>query len=102
MGKTTITCDMKVVKYLMFLFNLLFWLSGVALIIVGVTLRIKYGAYISFSDHKFATADVFIISVGVIVFVVSFFGCCGALKENYCLVSEMSKTELNFLFVSIP
>lgn len=81
---------MSVIKYLMFFFNFLFWLSGLALIIVGAIIRDKYGDYFSYADNKFANAAVFIIVVGVIVFVIGFLGCCGAIKENYCMVTTFS------------
>ena len=34
--------------------------------------------------------SVFIIIVGVIVFVIGFLGCCGAIKENYCMVTTFA------------
>lgn len=81
---------MSVIKYLMFFFNFLFWLSGLALIIVGAIIRDKYGDYFSYADGKFANAAVFLIIVGVIVFVIGFLGCCGAIKENYCMVTTFA------------
>ncbi|XP_065655591.1 23 kDa integral membrane protein [Hydra vulgaris] len=81
---------MNVIKYLMFFFNFLFWLSGLALIIVGGIIKNNYGDYFSYADNKFTTAPIFIIAVGVIVFVIGFLGCCGAIKENYCMVMVFS------------
>lgn len=82
----------RCVKYLMFIFNFLFWLSGLALIIVGAIIKSKYGDYLSYGDDssKFTSVSVFIIIVGVIVFVIGFLGCCGALKENYCMVTTFA------------
>ena len=82
--------SIKFIKLSLFFFNLLFWLSGTILIIVGSIIRKKYGAYFSYADHKFATAELFIIVVGVIVFLIGFLGCCGAIKENYCMVTAFS------------
>jgi len=81
---------MAVVKYLTFFFNFLFFLSGLALVIVGGVIRSKYGDYLSFADSKFASAAIFIIVVGVIVFIIGFLGCCGAVKENYCMVTTFA------------
>lgn len=81
-----VTC----IKYLMFFFNFIFWLSGLALIIIGSVIRANYGDYFSYADSNFASAPVFIIVVGVIVFVIGFLGCCGAYKENYCMVTTFS------------
>lgn len=89
---------MTVIKYLMFFFNFLFWLSGLALIIVGAIIKSNYGDYFTYADSKFATTPVFIIIVGVIVFVIGFLGCCGAIKENYCMVTSFAVL-LGLIFV---
>lgn len=81
---------MNVVKYLMFFFNALFWLSGLALIIVGAIVKSKYGQYLTFADSKYADAAIFLICVGVIVFIIAFLGCCGAIKEHYCMVTTFA------------
>merc|ERR1719411_1652834 len=81
---------MSVIKYLMFFFNFLFWRSGLVLIVIGAIIRDKYGDYFSYADNKFANAAVFIIIVGVVVFVIGFLGCCGAVKENYCMVTTFA------------
>lgn len=81
---------MNCIKYLMFFFNALFWLSGLALIIVGAIVKSKYGSYLTFADNKYADAAIFLIIVGVIVFIVAFLGCCGAIKESYCMVTTFA------------
>ena len=60
------------------------------MIIVGSIISAKFGDYFSYADSKFASASVFIIVVGVIVFVIGFLGCCGAVKENYCMVTTFA------------
>lgn len=81
---------MNCIKYLMFFFNFLFWLSGLILIIIGAIARDKYGDEFADLSQQFANAPVLIIVVGVIVFVVGFLGCCGAVKENYCMVTTFA------------
>ena len=65
-------------------------LSGLALIIVGAIVKSKYGEYLTFADHKYADAAIFLICVGVIVFIIAFLGCCGAIKEHYCMVTTFA------------
>lgn len=89
---------MNCIKYLMFFFNLLFWLSGLALIIVGAIVKSKYGEYLTFADNKYADAAIFLIIVGVIVFIVAFLGCCGAIKEHYCMVTTFAVL-LSIIFI---
>lgn len=76
----------------MFVFNFLFWLSGLALIIIGSYIKSKYGDYLSYGEEssKFTSVSVFIIIVGIIVFVIGFLGCCGAIKENYCMITTFA------------
>jgi len=82
----------KCIKYLMFIFNFIFWLSGLALIIIGSIIKAKYGDYLSYGEDgsKFASVSVFIIIVGVIIFVIGFLGCCGSIRENYCMVTTFA------------
>lgn len=47
-----------------------------------------YSTYSIFFDEKLFSLPVIFIAVGVFIFVVAFFGCCGAIQEsNYLLVT---------------
>ncbi|XP_015110265.1 CD63 antigen isoform X2 [Diachasma alloeum] len=81
---------MTCVKYLLFLFNLIFAITGVVFITVGGVILSYYSGYRSFVDNWFFAAPVLMIVVGVIVFLISFFGCCGAVKENHCMIITFS------------
>lgn len=79
---------MSCVKYLLFLFNLLFAISGIVIFTVGILIQKVYFNYSQFIDEKFFSAPMLLIVVGIIVFVVSFFGCCGAIREsNFMLIT---------------
>ncbi|XP_053153616.1 CD63 antigen [Hemicordylus capensis] len=79
---------MKCIKFLVVFFNLIFWVCGIALIALGVY------ALVGVNKTVVATgasgAPIVILVVGLIVFFVSFFGCCGAWKENYCMVTTFA------------
>jgi len=72
----------KCVKWLMFGFNLIFWISGLALIIAGAVAQSRFKEYIDFLQAT-VTAPVLLIVVGVFICVVAFLGCCGAARDNY-------------------
>ena len=91
-------CSIHCVKYLMFFFNFIFFLSGLALIIIGALIRSDYGDYFTYADSQFATAEIFIIVIGIIVFLIGFFGCCGALKENYFMICVFA-VSLSIIFI---
>jgi len=73
------------VKYSLFFFNFLFLLGGLALIIVGALAQAKANSN-GFGGAHVGAGGIFIIIVGVIVFLVSFFGCAGAINENQCMI----------------
>lgn len=81
---------MACVKYLTFLFNLIFAITGIVFIAVGTVILVVYSGYNNFMDRWFFAAPVLMIVVGTVVFIVSFFGCCGAVKENHCMIITFS------------
>jgi len=90
---------MKCVKCLLFLFNLLFFIAGVVLIIGGTLIQTKYNADFAFFDnHAVNYVAVVLIGIGLIIFTIGFFGCCGAYRENYCLILTFAVL-LGFVFV---
>ncbi|CAM5168750.1 unnamed protein product [Eretmochelys imbricata] len=81
---------MRCVKFLVFFFNFLFWLCGIALIVIGIYVQIELNKTLIMSSPSASGAPIVIIVVGVVIFFVSFFGCCGASKENYCMVTTFA------------
>jgi len=78
------------IKYLIFAFNFIFLLSGVAIITVGALIDSDYTEYATFIPPSLSSAPIILIVVGCIIFVIAFFGCCGAMKESYCLTITFS------------
>lgn len=76
----------KIIKFLVLFFNFLFFVFGIVLIGVGGYAEAKFGSYISISSIQYASGSRLVIAVGVIIAVVAFFGCCGAWKENKCML----------------
>ncbi|XP_059188221.1 CD63 antigen [Centropristis striata] len=81
---------MKCVKYLLFIFNFLFWLCGLALIVVGILVQVGLHNTLMIKDASASGAPIVIIAIGVVIFFIAFFGCCGAWKENYCMVTTFA------------
>lgn len=77
-------CGMKCVKYILFLFNLVFALCGLILLITGIVIQTVYKEYLDFlQGEQFFDAPLILIAVGCVIFIVAFFGCCGAIRESY-------------------
>lgn len=86
----TMDCGMKVVKYLLFGFNLIFFIIALVLIGVGAAVEIKYRDLVQITGSYISSAPILLICVGVFILIIAFFGCCGAYKENYCMVTTFA------------
>ena len=79
------------VKYTMFFFNFIFWLMGLLLMGIGIyAIMDKWSSGEAFKlntifDVIFNIGFLLLI-IGFVVFIVSFAGCIGALRENMCLL----------------
>lgn len=75
------------VKYLMFIFNLIFWLGGCGLFGVGVWLSFKQAeiSALPLSFPSLSAANLLLVAGGITM-VTGFLGCLGALKEQRCLL----------------
>ncbi|CAO1340057.1 unnamed protein product [Diamesa serratosioi] len=91
-------CGMSLVKYGLFIFNLLCAVAGIALIVSGSIPLFKLEDIRDvLPDNNPAVVPILVIVLGSIVFTISFFGCCGAIRESQCMVS----TYAVFLFVLV-
>jgi len=75
-------------KYLILLTNLVFLLASLGVIGVGTYLEVQMGNYLEFASASMAPmrTSYCLIVIGAVMFIVSFFGCCGAYKENKCMI----------------
>ncbi|XP_017478995.1 PREDICTED: CD63 antigen [Rhagoletis zephyria] len=81
-----LTGSANTIKYVLFAFNLVFMITGIILIAVGVGVAAVFTGYDIWLVSKFFSIPTFLIVIGVFVIFISFFGCWGALKENYILI----------------
>ncbi|XP_075220016.1 CD63 antigen-like [Lycorma delicatula] len=94
-----ISPGMKCIKYLLILFNLMFMVTGLCVIIVGTAINSLYAEYAKFLESQlFFSPSAVLVVVGCIIFTIAFLGCFGALRESTCMVTMFS-TLLAFIFV---
>jgi len=82
-------CVYKLAKYLLFAFNFCFWLAGAAILGVAIWILVDddISDVIEVADGiNIYTGSYVLIAAGVIMLIVGFAGCCGAMKESTCLL----------------
>ncbi|CAJ1050265.1 Tetraspanin-2 [Xyrichtys novacula] len=85
---------MKCVKYLLFVFNFIFWLSGLLVLAVGLWLRFDPKTVeLLMGDgapDTFFIAVYILLGAGGLMMIVGFFGCFGAVRESQCLLASLN------------
>lgn len=82
-----LSCGMKCLKYMLFAFNFIIWVCGIAVLGVGIYSRIKVGKWDSIlDDSTIPSAANLFIAAGCFVMIIGFIGCCGAWRESKCLL----------------
>lgn len=79
-------CGTSFVKYVLFFFNLVVALLGLAVIGVGVAFLLNWAPIKQELQTHLTVAPWVFIVIGAIMFVIAFFGCCGAIRESHCMV----------------
>ncbi|XP_017001509.2 protein late bloomer [Drosophila takahashii] len=83
-----------IIRYLAFLFNFLCAVLGIATIVINVI------AIEKIAENERLILGLY-IAVGSIVFLLSFFGCFGAVKENICITWAYATSMLVMLLISL-
>ncbi|XP_078586604.1 tetraspanin-8-like [Branchiostoma floridae x Branchiostoma japonicum] len=79
-------CCASIIKILLFIFNFVFWIIGIAILAIGIWLRVddRISKVVAGEIDLgfFYTACYVLIVAGAFTMVVGFLGCWGAVKEN--------------------
>ncbi|XP_072035030.1 tetraspanin-7-like [Amphiura filiformis] len=75
------TAAMAIVKLLLTIFNLIFWIVGVAILAVGVwgVAELKY--YLDLSETNYTNVPYMLIGTGSFMIVAGLIGCCAIIKN---------------------
>nr|XP_004659059.1 leukocyte surface antigen CD53 [Jaculus jaculus] len=78
--------SLKMLKYVLFFFNLFFWVSGCCILGFGIYFLVHNTFGVLFHKLPFLTLGNVLVVVGSVIMVVAFLGCMGSIKENKCLL----------------
>lgn len=56
------------------------------MVAVGAYVQYEMTDFLNFFSANINGPAILLIIIGLVIFVIAFFGCCGAIKENYCMV----------------
>lgn len=92
---------LKLLKYVLFIFNLIFWFGGCCILGFGIYFLIQNNFGVLFHDLPSLTLGNVFIIVGSIIMVVAFLGCMGSIKENKCLLMSFFALLLIILLAEV-
>lgn len=79
--------SLQLLKYFLFTYNLLIFMCGCVLLAIGIWLAVDRNFLTTIIGNDLYAAAVFLILAGGgIIFIISFFGCCGAIMDSLCLL----------------
>ncbi|XP_068607491.1 tetraspanin-1-like [Brachionichthys hirsutus] len=88
-------CCAGFLKMMMFIFNGAIFLAGVAIMGVGIWVKVDSGSLMDILDNVdgapselsiLVNVSYLLIGVGAVLLVIGFLGCCGAIKESKCML----------------
>ncbi|XP_055839163.1 CD63 antigen-like [Episyrphus balteatus] len=95
-------CLAHIIKYILFVCNLVFLICGVLLIVFGSLAISSLKEFLTFTEaNSTSFLPICILILGCIIFLVSFLGCCGAIKDSRCLVNSYCICMLILLILQI-
>ncbi|CAB3240714.1 unnamed protein product [Arctia plantaginis] len=94
-------CGEFLVKYILFFANLVFALAGLTLLGLGVAVELQITSITNLTNENFQVAPITAMVVGGVVFLIAFFGCCGAIRESNCMLVTYSVFMLILMVVKL-
>lgn len=90
----------QVIKVILFVFNSLWFLVGVAILVVGILVHKNTGLFIDEDKSiEISLFSIILITLGIIIIIVSFSGCYGSLKESQCMI--ITHIALHFIILVV-
>ncbi|CAG2122096.1 unnamed protein product, partial [Medioppia subpectinata] len=82
-----ISCGATLIKYLLFLFNVIWLLLGGVILWLGFKIALWGGDLKEIWSSNLQTGAIVVLAAGFLIFILAFLGCCGAIKQNSCMLT---------------
>lgn len=97
---------LKCIKYTLFVFNFIFWLVGCLLLAVGIWALVDPGPFREYASGYEWQASILLyamMTIGSIMTITGFLGCCGAIRESRCplILFFVLLFVINAIFVTV-
>lgn len=78
-----------IIKYFVFVVNLIFWITGLTIIVLSIWMLTDPTFYVSMAqdESSYYSGVYLFLVVGSLMFIVGFLGCCGTIKESQCMLA---------------
>lgn len=73
-------------KTLMMVFNFIFWVTGIAILAIGIWTKVDLYKYMELSSIYYKESPFILIGVGIVIVIVGSLGCCCTVKGNTILL----------------
>ncbi|XP_063326538.1 tetraspanin 35 [Pelmatolapia mariae] len=82
-------------KFMMFAFNGIIFLAGAAILGIGIWVKVDSGSVLNFLGKidkmpselsQVLNVGYLLIAIGILLVVIGFLGCCGAMRESKCML----------------
>lgn len=84
-------CEFNWLIFINFLLSVLFQLGGIAMVMLGVSILYKYDVVLDeIKESRVEVVPIVFIAIGSAIFLIAFFGCCGAIFESECMILTVS------------
>jgi len=82
-----VSCGATLIKYLLFFFNLLWLALGGVILWLGFKISSFSGSVNEIINTNMQAGAIVVLAAGFFIFLIAFLGCCGAIKENSCMLT---------------
>ena len=93
-------CD-NMLKYVVFLCNFVFFLTGGLILGMGVYLHLKMEDYYDFMTEKYFSSSIILMVAGGVILIVAFFGCCGACTGRLMNIGEIQNIRIVWMYKTV-